>query len=801
MKLSIIIPSYKRAELLDFGLWGLSQQKINHNFEVIVINDGIIDSTVQVCKKYYDKLNIKYIFTGYRNTEKLTWRSPSAAINSGVHEAKGQFILLTSPEILVLDNCIDQMIEILEKDKKALVVPYGKSDNKKILKLITDNRDLNELRNHYDKLDTQLDTNLPFFMAMSKNEFNRIGGYDEELGKGYCFDDSDFVDRLLDNNCHYVKIGARVIHLFHTRDKREGLSNKVQAWQANKTIYDKKVQDRLKEKEEMKHHDFNTWYLQKIPKIAHFYWGEEKLPYLRYLTIESFINNNPDWEVRFYIPKFRQTIKSWNTHEHKYDISKARNYYSDLKRLPIKMLEIDFRDYGLDNNLSEVHKSDYLRWYLLSIVGGMWADMDIIFTKSMNYIDLNRASNKEMNTLICYHSPWKHSIGFLLSSPNNSYYKEIWEKAKQFKYDSKNYQTVGSLLLNATMKSPDDIESRYADVKIGNISMETVYAYNSFMIKSIYNSQDLSYFKENTIGLHWYAGHPNAEYCINNITENTYKKTDNVLTKTIDIAVNTKKQVNIITSRKRLTIHSVIKNEPFIYYSIKSVYDYADEILLYDTGSDDKFTLEDINRLLEEDKEKKIKFKQFSLGFNENKWTYENVDKFAKENIGKFSVGKVRQIQLDDTGTEYCMIVDGDEVHYKETIEKIIDDIIQSVDKKIIGINIPLIWFYDLNYNFIVPGLENTGRIWQANKVKMNEQSPNEYHCFKDSGVPIAREDKEYLIYQNIKPYAHFETFLKPWRRKIKLEQLTQFKEDLPEVMRENDYYIKRYLIEKGELK
>lgn len=799
MKLSIIIPSYKRPLLLDFGLWGLSQQKINRAFEVIVINDGIIDSTATVCKKYA-KLNIKYIFTGQRNTEKLIWRSPSTAINTGVRKAKGQFILLMSPEILVLDDCIDQMIDTLENDKKSLVIPNGKNDDDKILKMISKNRNLIELKTHYNKLDNQLDTKLPFFMMLSKNEFNRVGGYDEELGEGYCFDDADFIDRLLDNNCHYTKIDARIIHLFHTRNKREGLDNKMQAWQANKNIYTKKVRDRLQKKEEIKHHDFNTWYLQKIPKIAHFYWGEEKLPYLRYLTVESFINNNPDWEIRFYVPKFKQTIKSWNTHEHKYNISKARDYYNDLKRLPIKIIETDFRDYELDNNLSEVHKSDYLRWYLLSVVGGVWADMDIIFIKSMNYINLNRTSNKEINTLICYHAPWKHSIGFLLSSANNSYYKEIWEKAKRVKYDSTNYQTVGSLLLNSIMQSSEKIENNFSDIILDNIPMETVYAYNSFMIKSIYNSQDLSYFKPHTIGLHWYAGHPNAEYYINNITENNYKKIENVLTKTIDIVVSIKKQVNIITSRKRLTVHSVIKNEPFIYYSIKSIYDYADEILLYDTGSDDKYTLEDINRLLEEDKEKKIKFKQFSLDFNENKWTYENVDKFAKENIGKFSVGKVRQIQLDDTGTEYCMVVDGDEVHYKETIEKIIDDIIQTVDKKIIGINIPLIWFYDLNYNFIVPGLENTGRIWQVNKVKMNEQSPNEYHCFKDSGVPIAREDKEYLIYKDIKPYAHFETFLKPWRRKINLEQLTQFKGNLPEVMQENDYYIKRYLIEKGEI-
>ena len=36
-----------------------------------------------------------------------------------------------------------------------------------------------------------------------------------------------------------------------------------------------------------------------------------------------------------------------------------------------------------------------------------------------------------------------------------------------------------------------------------------------------------------------------------------------------------------------ITIHSIVKNEPFIYYAIKSVYPYVDKILLYDTGSNE----------------------------------------------------------------------------------------------------------------------------------------------------------------------------------------------------------------------
>ena len=153
------------------------------------------------------------------------------------------------------------------------------------------------------------------------------------------------------------------------------------------------------------------WHLTKIPKIAHFYWGNEKLPYLRYLTISSFCKYNPDWKVRFYYPKYRQTKKTWNSKEHKYEIIVKKDYTEELKKLPITFVEIDFESLDLSNDLTEVHKSDYLRWFLLANVGGLWSDMDIIYIDSMNNISLNINDNNELNTLICYDWIKQNSIG------------------------------------------------------------------------------------------------------------------------------------------------------------------------------------------------------------------------------------------------------------------------------------------------------------------------------------------------------------------------------------------------------
>ena len=67
MKVSIIMASFKRPKLLDLGLWSLAQQQIKYTLETVIINDGIEDETENICNKYKNILNTKYIFTGRKN--------------------------------------------------------------------------------------------------------------------------------------------------------------------------------------------------------------------------------------------------------------------------------------------------------------------------------------------------------------------------------------------------------------------------------------------------------------------------------------------------------------------------------------------------------------------------------------------------------------------------------------------------------------------------------------------------------------------------------------------------------------
>jgi len=246
--------------------------------------------------------------------------------------------------------------------------------------------------------------------------------------------------------------------------------------------------------------------------------------------------------------------------------------------------------------------------------------------------------------------------------------------------------------------------------------------------------------------------------------------------------------------KTNLTIQSVVKNEPFIYYAIKAVYAYCDEILLYDTGSTDH-TLQDIDQLLKEDVKKKIRFKQVKLDFDEEKWSLAGLEDFIRVNMGKMSVGKCRQMQIDETKTKYFMLVDGDEVHYKHTMKLITKSLLPNFPKDKIAVGFPLNWFFDLDHTFTSGTFPVNGRIYITDRVYMSKESPNEQHLIKGTDEFFTYEHPSYLIYNKATPYAHFESVIRPWRRKhlVPPTEPKLFEGKLPEVIVNNPFYWKRF--------
>lgn len=110
------------------------------------------------------------------------------------------------------------------------------------------------------------------------------------------------------------------------------------------------------------------------------------------------------------------------------------------------------------------------------------------------------------------------------------------------------------------------------------------------------------------------------------------------------------------------TVHMVIKNEDrFIYYAIKSVMPYAGKILISDTDSTDK-TLKIIK----------------NIGNNKIELTQKKINSSRELSL-------VRQQQLEETGTDWFWIVDGDEIYTEKLCQEILG-IISEKGNKLEGI-------------------------------------------------------------------------------------------------------------------
>jgi glycosyltransferase involved in cell wall biosynthesis len=103
----------------------------------------------------------------------------------------------------------------------------------------------------------------------------------------------------------------------------------------------------------------------------------------------------------------------------------------------------------------------------------------------------------------------------------------------------------------------------------------------------------------------------------------------------------------------KIWANTIIQNEErYIWFSIMSVINYVDKVLVWDTGSTDNTV--HIVKQIQKDYPNKIIFKE----------------------VGEVSVEsypKVRQIMLDETMADWVMILDGDEVWWSDKMAEIAD--------------------------------------------------------------------------------------------------------------------------------
>jgi glycosyltransferase involved in cell wall biosynthesis len=114
-KISIIIPCFNSEQYIEECLKPILTLKYLE-IEIIIVNDGSTDNTVEICKKICDK-RIKII-------NKKNSGLP-AARNTGIQESTGKYIISIDSDDIPVTQCWKKMIATLERDEN-ITLCYGR---------------------------------------------------------------------------------------------------------------------------------------------------------------------------------------------------------------------------------------------------------------------------------------------------------------------------------------------------------------------------------------------------------------------------------------------------------------------------------------------------------------------------------------------------------------------------------------------------------------------------------------------------------------------------------------------------
>jgi GT2 family glycosyltransferase len=211
--ISIIIPTYKSPQMLDLCLKSAIEGQVYKN-QILVIVDGFYDLNKEVLKKYKEHIDIL-------NLEENV--GLCRATNLGVYNAQYDKLLIVNDDNIFPVN---YDIRLLESHQPNSVIspnqiePHPSMFSQFIIKnLGKDHNDFDlkkfiefELNISSNKID-ETGSTLPIFM--SKIDYLRIGGWDENYEQGMVADCDFFLKCRLSNlkmlrtyNCHFYHFAS-----------------------------------------------------------------------------------------------------------------------------------------------------------------------------------------------------------------------------------------------------------------------------------------------------------------------------------------------------------------------------------------------------------------------------------------------------------------------------------------------------------------------------------------------------------------------------------------------------------------
>jgi hypothetical protein len=220
IKYSFIMPYHKRFRQLQstFETF-LHFYEYREGFEVILIEDY---KSAQDAAEHANLLHVVELYgaffpikivpgPGFTNIH-----NPAPLYNIGVKESVGEFLIITNPECAHSVDILTGFDAELDKNPNAYVVCACLSSPVSMITPL----DLPFVDGQWFQHSLHRNVLCHFCSVLSRKNYDTIEGFDENYGRGICFEDDDFRNKILQANIPIiVRDDLMVVHLMHSKSK------------------------------------------------------------------------------------------------------------------------------------------------------------------------------------------------------------------------------------------------------------------------------------------------------------------------------------------------------------------------------------------------------------------------------------------------------------------------------------------------------------------------------------------------------------------------------------------------------
>lgn len=244
---TVIIPTYNRSQLLRYTLQALTRQTLTADaFEVIVVDDGSNDNTLEVVDEFRPLLNLRYYYQEDRGY------CVSSARNIGIRHATGDICIFVDSGVIPGPELVEEHIASYDAGSSIALIgyvygfdqdnAYGKHlenlidvhDPGKTIHYFRTHGIFQDIREaHYERYQDWIE-DLPapwvFYWTCNasalREDLLAIGLFDENFDGVWGCEDNELAYRLSKHGCALkLNRNASAIHFPHHKDSETKFKN------------------------------------------------------------------------------------------------------------------------------------------------------------------------------------------------------------------------------------------------------------------------------------------------------------------------------------------------------------------------------------------------------------------------------------------------------------------------------------------------------------------------------------------------------------------------------------------------